>query len=234
ERADAQRRRPLRQHGHGHLRRRAGAPEEVPAPPHLLHRVHARPRRRRRLVHRRLLLLHGADGGQPDDDADPDPPAVTRRVPARRRARTQDRSSQRTRPHARVLTTLKTLLLLRHGKSDWAADYAGDHERPLKGRGRRDAARVGRFLAAYGPPPDRCLTSTAVRARTTLRLAHEAGGWRAPVEETAELYHAYPETVLSVLARVDDGVGTLLVTGHEPTLSETVARLVAPRSGGAV
>ena len=129
---------------------------------------------------------------------------------------------------------MKTLLLLRHGKSDWAADYAGDHERPLKGRGRRDAARVGRFLAAYGPPPDRCLTSTAVRARTTLRLAHEAGGWRAPVEETAELYHAYPETVLSVLARVDDGVGTLLVTGHEPTLSETVARLVAPRSGGAV
>jgi len=36
------------------------------------------------------------------------------------------------------------------------------------------------------------------------------------------------------IARVADGVGTLLVTGHEPTLSETVARLVAPRSGGAV
>jgi phosphohistidine phosphatase len=117
---------------------------------------------------------------------------------------------------------MKTLLLLRHAKSDWGADYAGDHARPLNGRGRKDAPRMGRFLAATGPLPDLCLTSTAVRARTTLQLAHAAGGWQAPIEPTADLYHASPATVRRVIEGVDDAVGTLLLTGHEPTLSETV------------
>jgi phosphohistidine phosphatase len=126
---------------------------------------------------------------------------------------------------------VKTLLLFRHGKSDWEADYTGDHERPLKGRGRKDADRMGRFLAANGPLPDLCLTSTAVRARTTLERAHRAGGWEAPVHATPDLYHAGAREVLEVIGRVDDSVETLLVTGHEPTLSETVETLIG---GGAV
>ena len=40
-----------------------------------------------------------------------------------------------------------SLYVRRHGKSDWAAPYGGDHERPLNDRGRRSAALVGRFLA---------------------------------------------------------------------------------------
>lgn len=126
---------------------------------------------------------------------------------------------------------LKTLLLLRHGKSDWDADYGGDHERPLTGRGRKDAARMGRFLAANGPLPDRCLTSTAVRARTTLDLAHAAGGWQAPVTPTADLYHAGRDAVLNIIRGVDDAIGTLLIAGHEPTLSETIEGLIG---GGTV
>jgi phosphohistidine phosphatase len=126
---------------------------------------------------------------------------------------------------------LKTLLFFRHGKSDWDADYAGDHERPLTNRGRKDAARIGRFLAANGPLPDLCATSTAVRARTTLALAREAGGWQAPVAETLHLYHASPDDVLKVARGVDDHVSTLLVAGHEPTLSVTIERLIG---GGAV
>jgi phosphohistidine phosphatase len=126
---------------------------------------------------------------------------------------------------------VKTLLLLRHGKSDWDAAYSGDHERPLTGRGRKDAARMGRFLAANGPRPDLCLTSTAVRARTTLEIAHQAGGWQAPVHATPDLYHAGVRELIEVAGRVDDRVEVLLVTGHEPTLSEAVETLIG---GGAV
>ncbi|MDX1418976.1 MAG: histidine phosphatase family protein [Rubricoccaceae bacterium] len=117
---------------------------------------------------------------------------------------------------------MKTLLLLRHAKSDWDADFETDHERPLSARGRRDAPRMGRFLAANGPLPDLCLTSTAVRARTTLRLAHEAGGWPAPIEETRDLYHANPPSVLRLLEGIDDDVETILLAGHEPTMSSVV------------
>ena len=76
---------------------------------------------------------------------------------------------------------MRQLLVLRHGKSDWDADYRGDHERPLASRGRRAAAAVGRFLAAAGPMPDRVLSSSAVRALSTVRLAAEAGRWPPPI-----------------------------------------------------
>jgi phosphohistidine phosphatase len=121
---------------------------------------------------------------------------------------------------------MKTVLLLRHAKSDWDADYRGDHERPLAKRGVKAAKRMGRFLAETGPLPDRCVTSTAVRARTTLALAAEAGGWKAAVEETDRLYHADAEEVGAVIAETDGAVNVLMLVGHEPTWSETVEDLV--------
>ena len=37
----------------------------------------------------------------------------------------------------------KRLLLFRHGKSDWAADFDSDHERPLAKRGRQGRQNDG-------------------------------------------------------------------------------------------
>ncbi len=117
---------------------------------------------------------------------------------------------------------MKTLLLLRHAKSDWDADYGPDHERPLAARGVRDAKRMGRYLADAGPLPDVCVTSTAVRARTTVRLAHEAGGWTAPVVEADALYAASLRDVLDVVRSLDDADAVVLLAGHEPTWSSAV------------
>jgi len=63
---------------------------------------------------------------------------------------------------------VKTILLLRHGKSDWDVDYGGDHERPLNERGRSAAALVGRYLSSLEQVPDLVVTSI-VRSR---RLAN--------------------------------------------------------------
>ena len=41
---------------------------------------------------------------------------------------------------------MKTLYLLRHGKSDWKAPYGRDHDRPLVRRGVEAAALVGDFF----------------------------------------------------------------------------------------
>ena len=121
---------------------------------------------------------------------------------------------------------MKTILFLRHGKSDWDADYGRDHERPLNTRGTRDAKRMGRYLADTGPMPDLIVTSTAVRARTTVHLAHEAGGWTAPVAETDVLYGASLRDVLDVVHAMDDGYDTLLLAGHEPTWSSAVEAFI--------
>lgn len=119
---------------------------------------------------------------------------------------------------------MKTVLLLRHGKSDWDTDTGDDRERRLAKRGEKAARTMGRFL--QGRAPDAALTSPAVRARTTLELAMEAGGWKCPVQVSESLYGTGPREVLAEVTRQRDEVRTLLLVGHEPTWSETVALLV--------
>ncbi len=120
---------------------------------------------------------------------------------------------------------MKTVLFLRHGKSDWDADYAHDHERPLARRGRQAAKTMGRLLAERGPVPESIVTSSAVRAVQTLKRARKAGGWDAPTRVTDALYHAGAEDLLAIIRAEPDATGVLLLVGHEPTWSETVSRL---------
>ena len=41
---------------------------------------------------------------------------------------------------------MKTLILFRHGKSDWSGGTENDHDRPVSKRGRTAAQVMGRFL----------------------------------------------------------------------------------------
>lgn len=119
----------------------------------------------------------------------------------------------------------KRLLLFRHGKSDWNAPVGGDHERPLNNRGVRAAKTMGQVLADTERVPDHAITSSAVRARTTLELAHDAGGWPTTLEVEPALYDSSPGAVLEVVARASPDVDSLMLVGHEPTWSTLVSLL---------
>ncbi len=121
---------------------------------------------------------------------------------------------------------MKTILLLRHGKSSWEVGSLPDRERPLASRGAGAARRMGGFLGRVGPAPDRVLCSPAVRAAETLRRAADAGGWSASAAVVPALYGASPGDVLACLATVPGDVETLLVVGHEPACSQTAAMLI--------
>ena len=121
----------------------------------------------------------------------------------------------------------KKLLLLRHGKSDWPANLnSEDRERPLASRGRRAARRIGRFLTAVDSKPDAVITSAAVRARTTVELAAEAGDWKCPIQVSETLYEAAPQDVLAEIRSQPSAPRILLVAGHEPTWSELLSLLI--------
>ncbi|MDH3405007.1 MAG: histidine phosphatase family protein [Acidobacteriota bacterium] len=119
----------------------------------------------------------------------------------------------------------KTILMLRHGKSDWQAAYGADHERPLAARGRRASRLVGRWVERTGLTPDLVLTSDAVRARTTAELAAAAGGWGSPIRLEPGFYGESPAALVGALRGLDEGVRTVLLAGHYPTWPETIARL---------
>ncbi len=125
----------------------------------------------------------------------------------------------------------KTLILFRHGKSDWDAGYGRDRDRPVAERGIVAAKTMGKLLAAAGKVPDLAITSSAVRARTTLEFAKTAGHWNCPVQVTDDLYEATVGQVLEVLHQAPDTCQSLMLVGHEPTWSDLVIALMG---GGAV
>ena len=120
---------------------------------------------------------------------------------------------------------MKTLYLLRHGKSDWDADYDGDHERPLAPRGEKAARKVGKFLRKKDNVPELVLSSTAVRARTTFEIAMDAGSWDCEWRLREDLYGASLQTILYVLGETPKSVDSLMLVGHEPTWSGSIRML---------
>jgi phosphohistidine phosphatase len=108
----------------------------------------------------------------------------------------------------------RTLLLMRHAKSGYPPGVV-DHDRPLASRGIREAGLGGDWLRAHQPDIDAVLCSTATRTRETLANA----GIDAPVQYRQRLYDSTPGTVIDEINQVPDTVDTLLVVGHEPTMS---------------
>ncbi|WP_313676892.1 histidine phosphatase family protein [Mycolicibacterium sp.] len=120
---------------------------------------------------------------------------------------------------------MRTLVLMRHAKSDYP-DGVPDHERPLADRGVREAGVAGDWLRSNVPGIDAVLCSSAVRTRQTLART----GVDAPASFRDQLYGASPGTVIVEINGVDDDVATLLVVGHEPTMSHLALGLAGPGS----
>jgi phosphohistidine phosphatase len=119
---------------------------------------------------------------------------------------------------------MKTLLLLRHAKSDWDASYGADHDRPLNDRGSDAARQVGHLVVSLGLVPDLVLSSTAVRARTTAELAIEAGDWDSELVLDRGLYGSGVDEVLDIVATAAAG-DLVMIVGHQPTWGSLVFRL---------
>jgi phosphohistidine phosphatase len=115
---------------------------------------------------------------------------------------------------------VRTLLLLRHAKSDYP-DGVADHDRPLAPRGIREAGLAGDWIRANAPAVDLVLCSTATRTRQTLAST----GIDADVRFADALYDSSPGIVIRLVNGIPDGVATLLVIGHEPTMSMTALGL---------
>jgi len=116
---------------------------------------------------------------------------------------------------------MKILTLLRHAKSSWDDSGLTDRERPLNGRGKRDAPEMGRRIAAHGIRPSLIITSPAVRARKTAKIVAREIGY--PVEflqRESSLYLASLDDLLDAVVAQDNSFNSLMVVGHNPGLTE--------------
>ena len=120
---------------------------------------------------------------------------------------------------------MKTLLLLRHAKSDRDVEGLTDHDRPLNKRGKREALTVGEYLLQCDLIPDLIMTSSAKRARKTAVRVAEACGYSGEISVLPELYDASPEEYLASLHPVSDRADRVMIVGHNPCVQDLVELL---------
>lgn len=121
---------------------------------------------------------------------------------------------------------MKTLLIMRHAKSDYPPHVDDDFDRPLNARGFKDLPRVARLLGEFGPRPDLVLASPALRARQT------AEGLVAALDLPPDalrfddaLYLASPQTLAQGAAALPDRCQTGLLIAHNPGLEAWIVAL---------
>ena len=120
---------------------------------------------------------------------------------------------------------MKTLLVLRHAKSSWKHADVADHDRPLNGRGKLDAPRMGTLLHEHKLTPQVIVSSTAKRARRTADAVAERCAFDGVVQLERRFYLADPGTILKVLRELGGTATPVLVVAHNPGMEELVARL---------
>lgn len=123
----------------------------------------------------------------------------------------------------------RELLLLRHAKSAWGTDAPTDFERPLAGRGQRDAPRMGVWIRESELLPDHVVSSPAKRAVQTVQLAlAEMGLDDEAVVFADDIYDAALSDLLDVLADCPAESRRVLFVGHNPALEDLVEHLAGP------
>ena len=119
---------------------------------------------------------------------------------------------------------MSTLILLRHGKSDWTRGEP-DHLRPLAPRGRRQVPVAGRWLADNVGVIDLAVVSPAARTRETWRLAAAELEVPPPVRQDDRVYTGSAAALLDVVQQLPGELATVVLVGHNPGLEDLVARL---------
>ena len=112
----------------------------------------------------------------------------------------------------------RTLVLIRHAKAEAAAPT--DHARRLSERGHADATEVGEWLRHQDLEPDLALVSDAARTSETWEDIATAADWDLDAAEyTHALYAAGPTRMLELVQETSEDVRTLVLVGHNPTVS---------------
>jgi phosphohistidine phosphatase len=121
---------------------------------------------------------------------------------------------------------MKTLILLRHAKSDWDNTGLRDFDRPLAKRGIHDAPRMGEALKKQGVLPDFILCSPAKRAKETMELCKQAAALEAQVEFEQNIYEASSAELIKLVRQFSNEHSRVLMIGHNPGFENLLSRLI--------
>lgn len=116
---------------------------------------------------------------------------------------------------------LKTLYIVRHGKSSWDDLSLKDIDRPLKKRGINDAHTMAGRLLNSGTVPDQILSSPAKRAvDTAIIFCRVLNLNEEKILIINDLFHADSEEIRKIIGETPGAIAALMIFGHNPGFTQ--------------
>jgi phosphohistidine phosphatase len=114
----------------------------------------------------------------------------------------------------------KTLILIRHGKSDQGSGVK-DFDRPLNHRGNKNALEMAERIVKKNLIPQLLVSSPALRAITTAKhFAEVLDLPSAAIEQDLSIYEANTTALFNVLNKLDNSFDIIALFGHNPGLTD--------------
>lgn len=120
---------------------------------------------------------------------------------------------------------MKTVIIMRHAKSDWSNSQLADIERPLNQRGEKDAIRMADWLSEKNYAIDMIVSSPATRAILTAQAVSNNCEYDDDLEIWDDLYPGDVSEILSCLQDLPKQINTVLIVGHNPIMEDFAAFL---------
>lgn len=116
---------------------------------------------------------------------------------------------------------MRVLTLIRHGKSSWVDTSLSDWERPLKGRGKKDALLIGYKLKDENIIPDKIVSSSAKRAYDSAKRIAECLEYpESEIAVTDDIYSASIDQLVQIVQNLNDDWEHVFLFGHNPYFTD--------------
>ena len=116
---------------------------------------------------------------------------------------------------------MKTLHLIRHGKSSWEQPGVADIDRALLPKGIVNSTLVAERIVALFGVPDKILSSPASRAiHTALIMARTMHFDESKVCIVPSIYESNTSNILEVIETTVPEINSLAIVGHNPTFTD--------------
>ncbi len=114
---------------------------------------------------------------------------------------------------------MKTVLIIRHAKSNWDDSLQKDFDRPLNKRGEYDAPEMAKRLRKKKIKIDVFITSPAVRALATCKFFTEEYGVKInKIIKAPKFYEADSKQFYPVIAGLNDDDKSVAIFAHSPAV----------------
>lgn len=120
---------------------------------------------------------------------------------------------------------MKLLYLVKHPKASLIDERINDIDRPLKGKGVRDAYALSAQLKEEKVDPQLILSSPAIRCWHTSQIVARTLEYSLNrIQISLALYEGGQEQILKMIVGLSDQYDSIMLVGHDPALTNLLNR----------